>query len=132
VRSHRAAGSCRQRGFTLLEVLLALTICTIALASLFAVIVGNKQLIFRAQGALSESAELQDLITRSLLVDQEGELLVEPAESEYRIRLIADELEAPERKTSETTEALYQYEIENEDGEVVMSGTYWVTLEEAE
>jgi len=130
--TQRAAGSWRQRGFTLLEVLLALTICTIALASLFAVIVGNKQLIFRAQGALNESAELQDLITRSLLVDQEGALLAEPEESEYRIRLIADELEAPERKTSETTEALYQYEIENEDGEVVMSGTYWVTLEEAE
>jgi len=122
----------RVRGFTLLEVMLALIICTIALASLFGVIVGNKQLIFRAQGVLEESAELENLIGRSLLVDAEGELLLPPEDSNYRINLIVDEIEPPERKTTTTTETLYQYQIEDEDGNVLLSGTYWVTLEEAE
>jgi prepilin-type N-terminal cleavage/methylation domain-containing protein len=129
-----AANSAKhsERGFTLLEVMLALTICAIALAALFSVIVGSKQLIFRAQGLLDESIELHSLVSLSLLVDQEGELLVPPEDSDYRIGLIADELEEPERKTETTTETLYQYEIEDEDGDVVLSGTYWVTLEEAE
>jgi prepilin-type N-terminal cleavage/methylation domain-containing protein len=130
-RAARARGRS-QHGFTLLEVMLALTICTIALASLFSVIVGSKQLIFRAQGALEESVELRSLVSLSLLVDPEGELLAPSEDSEYRIALIADELEPPERKTDTTTEALYQYEIEDEEGEVVLRGTYWVTLEEAE
>jgi hypothetical protein len=112
--------------------MLALTICTIALASLFSVIVGSKQLIFRAQGLLEESIELRSLVSLSLLVDEEGELLLPPEDSDYRIGLIADEIEEPERKTEATTETLYHYEIEDEDGDVVLSGTYWVTLEEAE
>ena len=122
----------RQRGFTLLEVLLALTICTIALAALFGAIVQNKQLIFRAQDALDRSTELQRLVGLPLLVDPEGELLLPPENSDFTIDLIADELEAPERKTTETTEALYQYRIEDADGRIVLSGTYWVTLEEAQ
>jgi len=120
----------RSRGFTLLEVMLALTICAIALTSLFSVIVGSKQLTYTAQGALRESTELQGLIGLLMLVDQEGELLAPPADSDYRFRLMPDELEIPERQTSPTTEALYQYEIEDADGEVVLGGTYWVTLEE--
>lgn len=126
------SGSTRQGGFTLLEVLLALTICAIALAALFGTIVQNKQLIYRAQDALDRSTELQRLAGLSLLVDAEGQLLLPPEDAGFEINLIADELEEPERKTTETTEALYQYQIEDEDGRIVLSGTYWVTLEEAE
>lgn len=121
-----------QTGFTLLEVLLALTICAIALVSLFSVIAGSKQLSFRAQGALERSNALAGLINLSQLVDQEGEFLAEEPDSDYAIALIAGELEIPERKTDTSTEALYQYEIEDSDGNVVLRGTYWVSLEEAE
>jgi hypothetical protein len=117
-----------------LEVLLALTICATALAFLFAVIAGSKDLTFRAQGALARGDELRQLVSLSRLVDQTGELLVpEPdSDSDYRLNLEAEELEAPERKTATTTEAVRQYEIENADGDVVYRGFYWITLEEAE
>jgi prepilin-type N-terminal cleavage/methylation domain-containing protein len=121
-----------QAGFTLLEVILALTICAIALVGLFGVIAGSKQLSFRAQRVLEESNELWAAVTSTLLVDETGELLVPDEDSDYAIDLIADELEPPERKTDSTTEALYEYEIEDPDGNLVSRGTYWVTLEEAE
>jgi prepilin-type N-terminal cleavage/methylation domain-containing protein len=130
-----AAAAMRRRnqsGFTLLEVLIALTICAMALASLFAVIAGSKQLTYRARGALEESIEISKLATLPLLVDETGELLVPVENSDYRISLVLDEFEPPERKTESTTETLYQYEIEDPDGKVVAGGTYWVTLEEAE
>ena len=128
IPAHRAV----QSGFTLLEVLLALTICAIALASLFSVIAGSKQLTFRAKDALQQSIELRQLVSLSLLVDEAGELLVPPEDSDLEIDLIPDELEVPDRKTATTTETIYQYEIDDPDGNVVLSGTYWVTLEEAE
>ena len=122
----------RQPGFTLLEVILALTICAIALIALFGTIAGSSQLSFRAQQALRESGALWDVVTSTLLVDPAGELLVPTEDSDYRMNLAADELEVPDRKTDTTTETLYQYEIEDQDGDVVLRGTYWVTLEVAE
>ena len=121
-----------QSGFTLLEVILALTVCAIALVGLFGIIAGSKQLTIRAQDALQESTELYGLVTTSLLVDAEGMLLLPPEQSDYRYDLIADELEVPERKTDTTTESLYEYEIEDADGNTVFRGTYWVSLEVAE
>ena len=124
--------SRRQGGFTLLEVILALTVCAIALTALFGVIAGSKQLTFRAEGALAEGDELRRLLSLSLLVDPAGELLVPPEDSPYRIRVNSEEIEAPERRTDTSTETLYRYDIENDDGDVVLRGTYWVSLEEAE
>jgi len=86
----------RQRGFTLLEVLLALTICAIALASLFGVIAGSRQLTFRAQGVLTESDDLRRFTSRALLVDPTGALLVPDEESDYRFNPDLDELEEEE------------------------------------
>ena len=122
----------RQGGFTLLEVILALTICATALVGLFAVIAGSKQLSFRAQSALEESDALWAVVTSTLLVDASGELLVPRESSAYEIDLRGDELVPPERRTDTTTETLYEYEIEDAEGVVVARGTYWVTLEEAE
>ena len=122
----------RGRGFTLLEVLLALTICGIAFAALFGVIAGSRQLTFRAQGVLTESDAIRRFATRSLLVDESGELLVPDDRSDYRFNPEAEELEAPERKTAATTETIRLYEIEDADGELLYQGSFWVTLEEAE
>lgn len=122
----------RDGGFTLLEVMLALAICAIALASLFRVVAGSKQLTYRARSALQETVELRSLLSLPLLVDEEGELLVPDSDEKYRIELLPDELEVPERKTDTTTETLYEYEIEDDDGNVVLRGNYWVTLEVAE
>jgi prepilin-type N-terminal cleavage/methylation domain-containing protein len=126
-RSRRAA-----RGFTLLEVLIALTICGFALAALFGVIAGSKQLTFRARGVLTESDELRRVVTSSLLVDSAGELLVPVEIPTLSFAPDSAEIEVPERKTAETTETLFQYEIEDADGELVLLGTYWISLEVAE
>jgi Tfp pilus assembly protein PilV len=122
----------RDSGFTLLEVILALTICAIALIGLFGTIAGSKQLTFRAQDTLRESSALWDVVTATLLVDASGELLAPIEDSEYTVNLNEEELELPDRRTDTTTEALYQYEVEDPDGAVVVTGTYWVTLEVAE
>lgn len=127
-RSRRRA----QRGFTLLEVLIALTICATALAFLFTAIAGSKDLTFRANRALERGDELRRLATLSRLVDQRGELLVEAPESDYRVDLDGEALDAPVRKTATTTQAIRQYQIENADGDVVFRGYYWITLEEPE
>jgi prepilin-type N-terminal cleavage/methylation domain-containing protein len=121
-----------QRGFTLLEVLIALTICATALAFLFAVVAGSKDLTFRANQALKRGDEVRRLATLSRLVDPAGELLVPAPESDYRVELEAEELEIPERKTATTTQAIRQYEIRNADGDVAYRGYYWITLEEPE
>lgn len=124
-----------QRAFTLLEVLISLTICATSLAFLFAVIAGSKDLTFRANRALQRGDELRQIATLSRLVDQSGELLVtleSEAESAYRIDLEGEELDVPVRKTSTTTQAIRQYEIQNDEGDVVYSGYYWITLEEPE
>jgi prepilin-type N-terminal cleavage/methylation domain-containing protein len=120
------------RGFTLLEVLLALTICGFALAALFGVIAGSKQLTFRARSVLTESDELRRVVTSSLIVDAAGELLVPVDVPALSIDLDSAEIEVPERKTAESTETLFQYEIEDADGNLVLLGTYWVSLEVAE
>ena len=89
-----------QRGFTLLEVLIALTICATALAFLFTAIAGSKDLTFRANRALQRSDELRRLATMSRLVDQRGELVVEASDQRYRVDLEGEELDVPERKTA--------------------------------
>lgn len=120
------------RGFTLLEVLIALTICATALAFLFAVIAGSKDLTFRALGAVKRGDEVRQLVSLTRFVDSAAELLVEPPESSYRLDLEGEELDVPVRKTSTTTQAIRQYEIKNADGDVVYRGYYWITLEEPE
>ena len=65
------------------------------------------------------------------------ELLVAPeSESEssgtYRLDLEGEELDVPVRKTSTTTQAIRQYEIQNDEGDVIYSGYYWITLEDPE
>ena len=47
----------RMRGFTLLEVLVALTIAGMALGGLFAVIGGNKRMTWRSEDALVRTME---------------------------------------------------------------------------
>ena len=50
------------RGFTLLEVLVALTIAGMALGGLFAVIGGNKRLAWRSEDALVRAREVRSLL----------------------------------------------------------------------
>jgi prepilin-type N-terminal cleavage/methylation domain-containing protein len=121
----------RLRGFTLLEVMVALTITGMALGGLFGVIAGNKRLAWRSEEALVRSMQTRGMINFSQLNDERGELMVDFEYDEAGI-MTGIELEVPERKTQASTMALRQYEVLDDLGDVVAVGTYWVELELAE
>ncbi len=121
----------RLRGFTLLEVMVALTITGMALGGLFGVIAGNKRLAWRSEEALVRSMQTRGMINFSQLNDERGELTVD-FEYDGAGIMTGIELEAPERKTQASTMALRQYEVLDDLGDVVAVGTYWVELELAE
>lgn len=115
-------------GFTLLEVMVALTVTGIALGGLFGVVAGSKRLAFRSEQALVESMQVRSLINFTQLNNQRGEIIIDFEDSD--LQLDDDhELEAPERKTMGTTQALRTYEIRDADDEVVASGSYSVILD---
>ncbi|MEK9648766.1 MAG: type II secretion system protein, partial [Gammaproteobacteria bacterium] len=59
--------SARQGGFTLLEVMVALTITGMALGSLFGIIAGNKRLAWRSEESLVKTMQARSLINFSQL-----------------------------------------------------------------
>lgn len=121
----------RHRGFTLLEVMVALTITGMALGGLFGVIAGNKRLAWRSEEALVRTMQTRGMINFSQLNDERGEVMVDFEYDEVDI-LTGIELEVPERKTQASTMALRQYEVLDDFGDIVAVGTYWVELELAE
>jgi prepilin-type N-terminal cleavage/methylation domain-containing protein len=116
------------KGFTLLEVMVALTITGLALGGLFGVVAGNKRLAWRSQQALLESMQVRSLINFTQLNNARGEIIIDLENN--ALKLTDDlELEAPERKTMGTTQALRSYEIRDANDEIVASGSYWVILD---
>ena len=86
------------RGFTLLEVLVALTITGMALGSLFGIIAGNKRLAWRSEESLIKTMQARSLINFSQLNDERGEISVDFENRDLVINS-GFELEVPERKT---------------------------------
>lgn len=119
----------RMRGFTLLEVLVALTIAGMALGGLFAVIGGNKRLAWRAEAALVRATEVRSAINQAQLDDLRGEL--PPAGMAADLRIESElELPEPEERTMQgTVHHLRGYELRDADGEVIAQGSYWVELD---
>src|SRR5687768_6338757 len=113
------------RGFTLLEVLVALTITGMALGGLFGVVAGNKRLAWSSEQALLDSMQVRSLINFTQLNDERGEITID---FENTALQLADELEfdVPDRKTMGTTLALRGYEIRDENDEIVTRGSHWV------
>lgn len=116
------------QGFTLLEVMVALTITGMALGALFGVIGGNKRLAWQSEESLVKTMQTRALINFSQLNDDRGEVYVD-FENEDLFIDSGYELEPPERKTQPSTLTLRQYEVIDEFGEVVTIGTYWVKLD---
>jgi prepilin-type N-terminal cleavage/methylation domain-containing protein len=117
------------RGFTLLEVLVALTIAGMALGGIFAVVGGNKRLAWRSEDALIRAMEVRSLLNQAQLDDTRGEL---PLASEFEgLRVESGiELEEPEdRNLQGTVHKLRGYELRDADGEVIARGSYWVELD---
>ena len=117
------------RGFTLLEVLVALTIAGMALGGLFGVIGGNKRLAWRSEDALVRTMDLRSLINQAQLDDTRGEL--PPARVVPDLHIETDiELPEPEdRALKGTVHKLRGYELRDANGEVVARGSYWIQLD---
>lgn len=116
------------RGFTLLEVIVALAITGFVLGSLFSLVGGSKQLTWRSQDSLLRAMELRAVTNFALLQDEYRE--VEPILENDRYTILSrEELEAPERKTQPTVYALQAYEILDEERDETIAGTRWIQLE---
>ena len=118
-----------QQGFTLLEVVVALTITGMVLGSLFTLAGGSKQLAFRSGESLHAAIQARAAINFALLQDEyrEVEEIMEGAER-FDIRA-EDYLEFPPRKTQETTFKLQTYSVTDEETDEASMGTRWVKLE---
>ena len=123
--------SAHQQGFTLLEVMVALTITGMALGGLFGVIAGNKRLAWRSEESLVKTMQARSLINFSQLNDERGYAAVD-FENQDLIINFGYELEISDRKTQASRLALREYEVFDEVGGLITTGTYWVELELAE
>lgn len=126
-RSHRRprhrAG--RSAGFTLLEVMVALTITGMALGALFGVIAGNKRLAWTAEDVLLRSLQARSLLNLVQLNDAQGEVFLERDSADLQLQT-DQPLEVPLRETIAIAAALRGFEITDASGAVLYRGSYWI------
>lgn len=116
-----------ERGFTLLEVIVALAITGFVLGGLFTLLGASKQLSLRSNDSLRETADLRAAVNFALLENEFNE--VEPVLQDERFDIRpSDLLEDPIRKTAGTTEALQSFEIVDPQRNQPITGTRWVRL----
>lgn len=115
----------RSSGFTLLEVMVALTITAMALGALFGVIGGNKRLAWRAEDVLVQSMQVRSLINVAQLNDGQGEVFLRQEHRELDL-VSGEEFEVPDRKTAGTLDTLRGFHIDDDNGETLVQGTYWI------
>ena len=119
------------QGFTLLEVMVALTITGMALGGLFGVIAGNKRLAWNSEASLVDTMQARSMINYAQLNDERGDVFIDFDNNDLVI-ISGYELEPPERKTQASRLALRQYEVIDDDNVLIALGTYWVELDLAE
>lgn len=118
----------RQQGFTLLEVIIALTITGFVLGGLFSLVGGSKQLSWRSEESLLRATQVRAAINFALLENEyrDVEPILEDQTWEWRG---GDILEFPERKTEASIYTLQNYEVSNPEREQSLSGSRWIQLE---
>jgi prepilin-type N-terminal cleavage/methylation domain-containing protein len=118
----------RQSGFTLLEVLVALTITAMVLGSLFALAAGSKQLAFRSSASLGLAIQARAAINFAVLQDEYGDVeeIIAPGRFEIRGN---EYLDAVPRKTEPIIYKLQSYAVIDEETDESITGTRWVKLE---
>ncbi len=125
IHKKRLSIKTTDRGFTLLEVMIALTITSMVLGSLFALAAGSKQLAVRTQSSLHDTMQARAHINFALL-DNEFRS-IEPILDESRFRLqptglLADVM----RRTSPMNDLLQGWQLLDQDTGDVIGGVRWV------
>lgn len=121
----------RQSGFTLLEVIVALTITGFVLGGLFSLVGGSKQLSWRAEESLVSATRTRAAINFALLENEYHDVELILRDDSYEIRPL-DILQEPETKTQATVINLQSYEIVNTENDSFISGSRWIQLELAQ
>ena len=116
------------RGFTLLEVILALAITGFVLGSLFTLVAGSKQLSWRSEESLVDATRLRAITNFALLENEYNEVEWILEDDGYQI-LPLEVLEEPERKTQPSVYTLQEFEILDLDTDEVITGNRWIELE---
>lgn len=117
-----------QAGFTLLEVIVALTITGFVLGSLFSLVGGSKQLSWRSEESLIQATRVRAAINFALLENEYSDVEEILQDDSYQIRAL-DLLEEPERKTQATVHAFQSYEVVNRERNEVIVGSRWIQLD---
>ena len=118
----------QQRGFTLIEVIVALTITGFLLGGLFALVGGSKQLSWRAEDALARATQQRTAWNFALLDNEYADLEPILDDQVFTVREL-DDLEAPDRQTQPLPYTLRALELVSEDGDVEAVATRWIRLQ---
>ena len=116
-----------QKGFTLLEVIVALAIAGFILGALFSLLGGSKQLSWSSEESLVRSTHVRAVTNFALLQNEfrNVEAILEIESYDIRsIGVLAD----PLRKTEPMINALQGFEVVNEDRDEEIIGSRWIQL----
>lgn len=121
----------QQRGFTLLEVIVAMALTGFVLGSLFALVGGSKQLSWRSEASLLQATRLRAASSFALLQDEYSD--VEPIleDDSFQIQALGL-LEPPERQTEATLHQLEVFEIHFPERDESVKANRWLRLQLAE
>lgn len=113
--------SAQPKGFTLLEVLVAITLTALVLGNLFALQSQSKRLSFKAQAAISTIIKQRSYLNAAWLSEsQQDAYLTELSGSDYSIsNTIA--LKKPEKQNKPLKYSLQSFTITDKNNEVVLS-----------
>ncbi len=117
-----------QLGFTLLEVIVALTITGFILGGLFSLVAGSKQLSWRSEESLLRATKLRAIINFALLENEYSEVELILEDDSWDIRPL-ELLQEPLRKTQASVHALQAYELLNSERDEIIVGNRWIQLE---
>ena len=118
----------RQSGFTLLEVIVALTITGFVLGGLSSLVGGSKQLSWRSEENLLATTRARAAINFALLENEYHDVELILQDSSYEVRPL-EVLEEPERKTQAGFFTLQGYQIVNTKTDQQITGSRWIQLQ---
>ncbi len=120
------------RGFTLLEVLVALAITGVAVGSLFGLLGGSKRLSFASSESLAKGV-FQRAALNAAQVEERPAYPEEPERVAWRAEVSGgDVVEKPERQTKEIRYALESYTVVDDEGRELHRASRWKFLENPE